>query len=114
MIEKRRILTNATSSVVQIVISGISLFFLYKFLLETIGVTQLGIWSLVLAMSSMIQVANFGLTGSIVKNIADYDALGDTRSIARDSNCGNIHSLSESGSNRLRIPGCQILLWFRN
>ena len=83
MIQKRRILTNATSSVVQIVISGISLFFLYKFLLETIGVTQLGIWSLVLAMSSMIQVANFGLTGSIVKNIADYDALGDKRSIAR-------------------------------
>jgi O-antigen/teichoic acid export membrane protein len=83
MIQKRRILTNATSSVVQIAISGISLFILYRFLLETIGVVQMGIWSLVLAMSSMIQVSNFGLTGSIVKNIADYDALGDKRSIAR-------------------------------
>jgi O-antigen/teichoic acid export membrane protein len=83
MIHKRRILTSATSSVIQIAISGISLFILYRFLLETIGVVQMGIWSLVLAMSSMIQVSNLGLTGSIVKNIADYDALGDKRSIAR-------------------------------
>lgn len=82
MIQKRRIVTNAGSSVVQIIVSGATLVVLYKYLLETIGVAQLGVWSLVLAMSSMIQVANFGLTGSIVKNIADYDARGDKHSIA--------------------------------
>lgn len=82
MIHTRRILTNATTSVGQVVISGISLFLLYKFLLETIGVTQLGVWSLVLAISSMVQIGNFGLTGAIVKNIASYDARGDKHSIA--------------------------------
>lgn len=83
MIQKRRILTNATSSVIQITVSGLSLLLLYRFLIEAIGVTQLGIWALVLAISSLVQVGNLGLTGSIVKNIADYDALGDKQSIVR-------------------------------
>lgn len=81
MIEKRRIVTNAASSIAQIVVSGATLAMLYRYLLETLGVDQLGIWSLVLAMSSMIQVANFGFTGSIVKNIADYDAKGDKHTV---------------------------------
>src|SRR6185437_6381251 len=82
MMENGRIATNAVSSIAQIIISGITLAVLYRYLLETIGVAQLGIWSLVLAMSSMIQITNFGFTGSIVKNVADYDARGDRHSIA--------------------------------
>lgn len=82
MVEKRRIVTNAASSVVQIVVSGATLVILYRYLLETIGVAQLGVWSLVLATGSIVQVANFGLTGSIVKHIAEYDAKGDKRSLA--------------------------------
>ncbi|BCA57118.1 hypothetical protein W02_42580 [Nitrospira sp. KM1] len=82
MILKRHIFTSATSSVAQVVISGISLLLLYRFLLETIGIAQLGIWSLVLAISSTVQAANFGLTGTIVKTIADYDARQDRRSMA--------------------------------
>src|SRR5690349_5819227 len=81
MIEKRRTAINVVSSIVQIVVSGVTLAMLYRYLLETIGVAQLGVWSLVLAMSSMIQVANFGLTGSIVKSIADYDAKGDKHTV---------------------------------
>jgi|CXWL01.1.fsa_nt_gi O-antigen/teichoic acid export membrane protein len=79
MIKQHRLVTSAASSIVQIVVSGTTLVVLYRYLLETIGVEQLGVWSLVLAMSSMIQVANFGLTGSIVKQIADHDAKGDKR-----------------------------------
>ncbi|TKB92109.1 MAG: hypothetical protein E8D40_07880 [Nitrospira sp.] len=81
MVEKRRMVTNAASSVVQIVVSGVTLIILYRYLLDTIGVAHLGVWSLVLATSSMIQVANFGLTGSIVKHIAECDAKGDTQSL---------------------------------
>lgn len=80
--EKGRIATNAVSSVVQIMISGLTLVILYRYLLETIGVEKLGVWSLVLATSSMIQIANFGLTGSIVKHIAECDARGDKQSLA--------------------------------
>ena len=81
MVEKRRMVTNAASSVVQIIVSGATLIILYRYLLDTIGVAHLGVWSLVLATSSMIQVANFGLTGSIVKHIAECDAKGDTQSL---------------------------------
>lgn len=82
MIKKHRIVNSAITSVIQIVISGTTLMVLYRYLLETIGVEQLGVWSLVLAMSSMVQVANFGLTGSIVKHIADHDAKGEKRTAA--------------------------------
>lgn len=82
MIHKRRIVGNAASSIAQIIVSGATLLVLYRYLLETIGVEQLGVWSLVLAMSSMVQVANFGLTGSIVKHIADHDAKGEKRNVA--------------------------------
>lgn len=82
MVEKRSLVTNATSSVVQIIVSGVTLVILYRYLLEMIGVAQLGVWSLVLATSSMIQVGNFGLTGIVVKHIAEYDAKGDKKSLA--------------------------------
>lgn len=82
MVRRSRIATNALSSVVQIIVSGLTLVILYRYLLGTIGVEKLGVWSLVLATSSMIQVANFGLTGSIVKHIAECDARGDKQSLA--------------------------------
>jgi O-antigen/teichoic acid export membrane protein len=81
--KNRRLIVNAGSSVVQIIVSSISLFILYRFLLDTIGISQLGIWSLVLAVSSMVQVSDFGLSGSIVKRVADFEAVGDTRSMSR-------------------------------
>jgi TRAP-type uncharacterized transport system fused permease subunit len=56
VIQKRSILTNATSLVVQIAISSVVLFVLYKFLLEMIGVAQMGIWFVILATSSMVKL----------------------------------------------------------
>ena len=72
--QKRQIILNAIMSFIQImVISGV-LFILYKFLLNTIGVEQLGIWSLVLATTAVTQIANLGLSGSVVKYVAKYIA----------------------------------------
>jgi O-antigen/teichoic acid export membrane protein len=82
MIDKRRITINAGSSIIQIIVSGVTIFLLYRFLLETIGPAKLGIWTLVLATSSIVQAANLGMTGSIVKHIADYDALDEKRKIS--------------------------------
>ena len=81
--KKRRLIFNAGSSVIQIIVSSVTLFFLYRYLLETIGIEQLGIWSLVLAVSSIVQLGNFGLTGSIVKHVADFDAIGDKSKISQ-------------------------------
>lgn len=69
-------------SVIQIVLVSGVLFFLYRFLLKTIGVEQLGIWSLVLATTSVTQVANLGLSGSVVKFVAKYVARGDYDNVA--------------------------------
>jgi O-antigen/teichoic acid export membrane protein len=72
--EKRHVLINAIVSILQTVAAGITLFILYRFLLKTIGVEQLGIWSLVVAITGMAQMTNFGLSGSVVKFVAKYVA----------------------------------------
>lgn len=77
MIDKKKIAMSAGSSIVQTVVAGITTFILFKLILATIGPEKLGIWSLVLSLSSMVQVANLGMSGSIVKNVADCDAVGD-------------------------------------
>ncbi len=77
MLNKKKLILNAGSSIAQIFVSGIALFILYKYLLIIIGAETLGIWALVLSASSLVQFANLGITGSIVKHIADYDAVGD-------------------------------------
>ena len=77
--QKRQVLINAVMSVLQIVLIGIVIFILYKFLLVTIGVRKMGIWSLILASTSVAQVANFGFSGSVVKFVAKYTALKENQ-----------------------------------
>jgi O-antigen/teichoic acid export membrane protein len=74
-LSKPRIFLNAASSVGYIVAVSVILFILYRYLLLTIGIEQLGIWSLVLAATSITQIANFGLSGSVVKYVAKYAAM---------------------------------------
>ncbi|MFX0141665.1 MAG: hypothetical protein ACFFDN_48960, partial [Candidatus Hodarchaeota archaeon] len=80
--QKRQILINAIMSAAQIVIISGILFILYRFLLNTIGVEQLGVWSLVLATTSITQIAGFGLSGSVVKFVAKYIARRDNENIS--------------------------------
>ena len=72
--QKRQILINAGMSVVQILVATGAFLYLYRFLLTTIGVEGLGIWSLVLASTSISQVANMGISGGVVKFVAKYFA----------------------------------------
>jgi O-antigen/teichoic acid export membrane protein len=80
--QKRQILINAIMSVLQIVVIGGILFVLYRFLLNTIGIKQLGVWSLVLATTSVTQIANLGLSGSVVKFVAKYIARQDFENVS--------------------------------
>ncbi|MEN8263537.1 MAG: oligosaccharide flippase family protein [Nitrospirota bacterium] len=80
--QKRQILNNSIMSVVQIIAIGVTLFLLYRFLLTSIGIEQFGIWSLVLALSSVSQIANLGLSGSIVKFVAKYIARKDSANVS--------------------------------
>lgn len=80
--QRKQILINAIMSVLQVlVISGV-LFILYRFLLNTIGVEKLGIWSLVLAATAVTQIVNMGLSGSVVKFVAKYIARGESENVS--------------------------------
>ena len=63
---------NALSAVMQVLFTALLYFFLYKYLLSTIGVAQLGVWSLILSFSSIANLANMGLTSGLVKFVAEY------------------------------------------
>jgi len=81
-IQKRQVFINAVTSVTQVVITGVILFVLYRFLLDTIGVEQLGIWSVVLAITSMTGIVNLGFSGSVIKFVAKYLAKGEEKNVA--------------------------------
>jgi O-antigen/teichoic acid export membrane protein len=71
----KQIFWNAATTMVQVIGSAGSLFILYRFLIRTIGIEKLGIWSLVLATTSVVTLANQGFSTSIVKFVAKYAAL---------------------------------------
>ncbi len=73
---------NAAGSVIQSIGLSIILFVLYRWLLETMGPERLGIWSLVIATTSVAGVGKLGLTGSVLKFTAKYVALGDFKRAA--------------------------------
>jgi O-antigen/teichoic acid export membrane protein len=68
----KKLTINALSAVLQVVFTACLYFFLYKYLLEKLGVEQLGIWSLILSFSSIANLANLGLTSGLVKFVAEY------------------------------------------
>lgn len=79
--DKRRLLINAIMSLGQVVVIGGVLFTLYRFLLKTIGIQQLGIWSIVLSTASVASIANLGLSASVVKFVAKYVARGEEETV---------------------------------
>jgi len=72
--KRRQILLNALTTLAQVIGNAGVLFFLYRFLIRTIGVERLGIWSLVLGTTSVVWLANQGFSTSIVKFAAKYAA----------------------------------------
>ena len=80
---KGKILINAASASLQILVSGGVYFFLYNYLIEKLGPEQLGVWSLVLATSSIANVASFGITSGLVKFVAEYNVSGRNSEIQR-------------------------------
>lgn len=71
---RKQIVINASTSFLQVLVMGVSLFFLYKFLLHAIGIEKLGVWSVVLATSSAMSFAKKGISGNAVKYVAQYIA----------------------------------------
>ncbi|MBL0225855.1 MAG: oligosaccharide flippase family protein [Geobacteraceae bacterium] len=77
MFNSRRLISNAAVSVIQTFISGLVLFLLYRYLIKHLGAEHLGLWSVILASTSVARLSDMGLTGSVVKFVARYRALND-------------------------------------
>ncbi len=72
-----RLTTNIFSAAGQTIVQMVMFVMLYRYLINRIGVDQLGTWSLVLAAVSAARVSELGFGGSIIKYVAAYRAQGD-------------------------------------
>lgn len=68
---------SAVTTVIQTVVSAVLLLVLYRLLLNMLGAPTLGIWSIVLATTSVSRMGDLGLSGSVVRFVAKYRARGD-------------------------------------
>jgi O-antigen/teichoic acid export membrane protein len=78
---RSRVALNVISSAIQVIIVGLSYFFVYKILINRLGVDLLGVWSLIIATTSISNLANFGFTSALVKFVAEYNANNNHREI---------------------------------
>lgn len=83
MIENSRtsIAVNAISSAIQVIIVGVVYFIVYRIIVLELGVDQVGIWSLILATTSITSLANFGFTSALIKYVAEANAGTDVSTI---------------------------------
>ena len=79
---KSKLAKNIFSAAGQTIVQTVILLILYRYLLDRIGVDQLGIWSIVLATASAARVSELGFGGSIIKFVAAYRAQGDDQAAA--------------------------------
>lgn len=63
---------NLLFSGTQVLIQAVIYLILYRYLLDTIGIEKIGIWSIVLATTSAAKISEMGLAGSITKFVAKY------------------------------------------
>lgn len=66
----RRLSRNAGAGVIQVLLSAIVMFELYRFLARELGAAQIGAWSVVLASASVTRLAELGMGGGIVRFVA--------------------------------------------
>ena len=81
--KQKQILLNALTTVAQLIGNAAILFFLYRFLIRRLGIEQLGVWSLLLATTSLVSLANQGLSMSIVRFVAKYAGRGSSDDVSR-------------------------------
>lgn len=69
----KKTLINVITSGGQVALVGLIYYFLYKFLLQELGVKRLGVWSVVMSASSVANLADLGIATSMVRFVALYD-----------------------------------------
>ncbi len=72
---------NVALSLFQTLFSIFALFFSYRFIVEQLGVEQLGLWALFISIVSLSRIAELGLSGSIVKYVSSSLANNDIEKV---------------------------------
>ena len=78
LVRKERTYKNIIMIVFQVITKGLVFFFLYRYLYNELGIAQLGIWSLVTALTSVSRIGELGLSVGVVKYVAQ--AIGHNNS----------------------------------
>lgn len=81
--QKSKLLFNSLTAIGQVIIVGVVYLVLYRYLLVTLGIELLGVWSLIIASTSLALIANFGISTSIIKFIATYHTREDFESLKK-------------------------------
>lgn len=61
---------NALFSIVEVIVSGLGLFFIYRNVVQELGLSMLGVWSLVLATTAFGRVADVGIAAGLARFVA--------------------------------------------
>ena len=69
-----KIARNATWNIGEIAAATVALFLLFKIIVGALGLAALGVWSLVLATTSLARLADLGVTGGLGKFVAQASA----------------------------------------
>lgn len=70
---------NGLFNAAEVIVNGLCLFLIYRNVVEVLGVSMLGVWSLVLATSAFGRAADLGISGGLARFIAR--ALGEGRPV---------------------------------
>ena len=70
---KNKKIINIITSGGQVFLVGVIYYFLYKFLLIELGVKLLGVWSVVMSASSLANIADLGISTSMVRFVSLYE-----------------------------------------
>jgi O-antigen/teichoic acid export membrane protein len=70
---------NVIASVIQVVVSGLVFFVLFRYLFDRIGIAQIGVWSLVLATTSVSRIGELGLSAGVVRFVAQARGHSDEK-----------------------------------
>lgn len=86
----RQIFINSIISVIQVVSVGLISFYLYRYIIQHVGIEVFGLWSMVLAFTLLGSIGNFGFGNSILKFTAELSSSSDFSTIKKILNASFI------------------------
>ena len=80
---RERIYRNALCAVGQVVLTTLTLVVIYRIIIRGLSIQDVGVWSVVVAVSSVGRIADFGFGGGVVRSVAAEVGRGDLTAAAR-------------------------------